>query len=377
MLALLAGVVWMIQAPARGVFGTVAVLIAEDANVAANGLESIRKDVTETAITLARQGGGRLVVVKASGGPARQVADIDLAIEGPDGQPEHDAETIQAEAGDRVNEAFVAAGKVEAEGHGRDILGLLRAAAGRTPPAGQSFDVFVVGFGLGTVDPADARVQMGGDPGQAVQEMPLPALSGADLHVVFPAAVAPQEPLNAATATWRRAYWQDIATQTEAQLVSVSDTNAKGGAAPGAAEVPVIPNLADPTPIPPQPIPAPDSQIPPPPTTLAGSLFLPDSPEFVDTAAAAAQLRPIADAWAQYPGSYRAVDCVGRTAEVGDPASAVELSQQRADRAKSVLEGMGGTTVTASGVGFGEPLPGIDPKDPAQRSVTCQLELIP
>jgi outer membrane protein OmpA-like peptidoglycan-associated protein len=374
--ALIVGGLVLIQRPAGTEFGTVAVLVSEDANVAANGLESIRADVTDVAIALAREGGGRLVVVKASGGPARHVKEINLAIEGPDGQPEHDAQTIEAVAADRVEQAFDAEEEVAAEGSGRDVLGLLNAAAGLTPPGGQAFEVFLIGFGLGTVDPADARVQMGGDPGQAVRAMAdrLPRLEGADLHLVFPAAVAPQEPPNVATAAWRRAYWQDIAAQTGARLVSVSDTNIKGVAAPGAARVPVIPNLTDPTPVPPQPIPPPDPQTPPPPTTLAGSLFLPDSPEFIDPAGAAAQLAPIAGAWAQYPGSYAAVACVGRTAHVGDPNSAIELSQQRADRAKAVLEGMGVTTVTATGVGFADPLPGIDPTDQGQRSVTCQLE---
>jgi outer membrane protein OmpA-like peptidoglycan-associated protein len=376
-LALFVGIVWVLQSPAKTASGTIAVLINEDANVAANGLESSKQPVTDAAVKLAADGGGRLVIVKASGGPAREITDVDLAVEGPDGQPEHDRETIEAVAADRIKEAFDAAEKLSPEGSGRDIVSLLRLGADQAPPAGQSFDVFIVGFGLGTVDPADARIQMGGDPRQAVQAMAerLPKLIGADLHVTFPAAVAPQEPLNVATSAWRRAYWQDIADHTGARLVSVSDTNKKGEAAKGSAQVPVIPNLPDPTPAPPQPVPPPDPQVPPPPTTLAGSLFLPDSPEFIDPAAATVQLTPIADAWTKYSGSYRSVDCVGRTADVGDADGAVGLSQQRAERARAVLESLGVTAVTATGVGFNDPLPGIDPKAEGQRSVTCQLVL--
>ena len=378
-LALLAGFVWVIHRPAQTVFGTIAVLINEDADVAANGLQSIKQSVTDDAVDLAVEGGGRLVVVKASGGPAREIASVDLAIKGPDGQPEHDRQTIEAVAADRIKETFAAAGRVAAEGSDRDIVSLLRLGADQAPPPGRSFAVYLIGFGLGTLDPADARIQMGGDPGQAVQAMAerLPRMDGADLHLVFPAAVAPQEPLNVATTAWRRTYWQDIAEHTGARLVSVSESNKRGDPAPGSAQVPAIPNLKDSTVVPPQPIPAPDPQVPPPPTTLTGSLFLPDSAEFIDPTAATAQLRQSLRPGVSTPGSYSAVECVGRTARVGEPDTAVALSQHRADQAKAVLEGLGVTVVTASGVGFNDPLPGIDPTDPGQRSVTCRLVLNP
>jgi len=114
-----------------------------------------------------------------------------------------------------------------------------------------------------------------------------------------------------------------------------------------------------------------------PPVILAGSLFKPDSPEFVDRDLAAAQLAPIAEAWQEYPDSYATVDCVGRTAAFGDRGPPVTLSQQRAEAARTLLVAQGVGTVTAIGVGFDDPLPQYDPQAAEQRSVSCQLVLKP
>ena len=106
---------------------------------------------------------------------------------------------------------------------------------------------------------------------------------------------------------------------------------------------------------------------------LAGSLYRPDSAEFVDANAAKQQLRPLAEAWTEHRGGYSSVDCIARTAAIGPPDTAMTLSQQRADAAKELLGQLGITAVHATGVGFSKPLPGIDPTDPRQRSVSCQL----
>ena len=66
--------IYALQRPVPTAFGTVAVLISEDANVAGNGLEQIKDQVTDAAVELAQQGGGELVIAKAGGGPAQQVA---------------------------------------------------------------------------------------------------------------------------------------------------------------------------------------------------------------------------------------------------------------------------------------------------------------
>jgi len=381
--ALLIGAGWAIQRDDVTEFGKIAVLINVDANVAGNGLDQIRDQVTSSAVELAKTGGGELVILKAAGDPARQVGRADLRIQTPDGQLEHDTETIKTVARQRIEQTFDAAAKLPTSGTGRDILSLLTMAANMAPREGLPYQIFMVGFGLGTVEPADARIQMGGDPGQAVEAISdrLPDLTGATINVVFPAAVAPQQPLNVATSNWRRTYWADLTRATGAVQGPVIDTNIAADPTPGAPEAPVIPNLPDPTPAPPQPLPPPpDPKQPPtplPPVILAGSLFKPDSAEFVDRDLAAAQLAPIAEAWREYPGSYATVDCVGRTAAFGDRGPAVTLSQQRAEAARTLLVAQGVGTVTAIGVGFDDPLPEYDQQAAEQRSVSCQLVLKP
>ena len=381
--ALLIGAGWAIQRDDVTEFGKIAVLINVDANVAGNGLDQIRDQVTSSAVELAKTGGGELVILKAAGDPARQVGRADLRIQTPDGQLEHDTETIKTVARQRIEQTFDAAAKVPTPGTGRDILSLLTMAANMAPREGLQYQIFMVGFGLGTVEPADARIQMGGDPGQAVEAINdrLPDLTGATINVVFPAAVAPQQPLNVATSNWRRTYWTDLTLAAGAVPGQVIDTNIAAAPTAGAPDAPVIPNLPDPTPVPPQRIPPPpppeEPQTPLPPVRLAGSLFMPDSAEFVNPDLASDQLAPIADAWQKYPDSYATVDCVGRTAAFGDRGPAVTLSQQRAEAARTLLVAQGVGTVTAIGVGFDDPLPQYDPQAAEQRSVSCQLVLKP
>ncbi len=106
---------------------------------------------------------------------------------------------------------------------------------------------------------------------------------------------------------------------------------------------------------------------------MAGGIFQPDSAEFVDVAMATAQLKPIADAWLAYPGAYREVSCVGRTLPIGPEETALVLSQRRAEAAGSILTALGVASINAVGKGSSDPLPDLDPLDPAQRSVSCQL----
>ena len=354
-------------------------LVNEDGNVAGNGLEQVKDRVTAAATDLAKQGGGRLVIAKAGGGPAQQVAARDLSVIGPDGQMEHDPETRERITGDRIAAAFAEADTKRVAEPGRNILSLLTMAEELAPDAGQAYQVFLVGFGLGTEDPADARIQTVGDPSQAVDALAgrLPDLSGAEIDLFFPAAAGIQQPLNVVTSNWRESYWKDLANATNARLGDVTDLNVPADPVKGAPNAPEILNIPDPTYEPPVPIPAPlppdQPQAPPAPTVLAGSSFQPNSAEFVDEAAATAQLQPLADAWLTYPGSYSTVDCIGRTAKSGFAEGAIKLSQERAETAKTVLLRLGAGTVTAQGRGFDDPLPGIDPTDPQQRSVSCQL----
>ena len=127
--ALLIGAGWAIQRDDVTEFGKIAVLINVDANVAGNGLDQIRDQVTSSAVELAKTGGGELVILKAAGDPARQVGRADLRIQTPDGQLEHDTETIKTIARQRIEQTFDAAAKVPTPGTGRDILSLLTMAA--------------------------------------------------------------------------------------------------------------------------------------------------------------------------------------------------------------------------------------------------------
>ena len=256
-LVLIAGVIWIMQAPVATEFGRVVVLLSADNQTAGNGLEQSRDAITDAGMSLTAKGGGELIILKAGGGPARVVATSDLLIKGPDGQPEHDREVIEGAAKAAIDKAFSDATAAPVRDEGRNVLSLLTAAADHAPPAGQPFDIFMVGFGLGTVDPADARVQLAADPGQAVAAAAhrLPRLDGATIHLVFPAAAGEQEPLNVATVQWRRAYWEDLASAVGARIGDVTATNVPADPAPNANPAPPIPNIEDPTPVPPQPIP--------------------------------------------------------------------------------------------------------------------------
>jgi outer membrane protein OmpA-like peptidoglycan-associated protein len=356
---LIVALVYVVQKPNPVRFGAVAVLSNVDIDVAANGLDLARDDVTQSARSLADRGGGSLVIVQASGGPAQVVASADLRIER-DGQPEHDSAVQARVAKDRVDQAFATAEATALSGQGRNLISLLAQAEALKPPPGQPYDIYYVGFGLGTVDPADARV---------------PNLSGAVLHLVFPAAAGPQPPLNSATSAWRKEYWAQLAKATGATVAGINERNSPAPAAPGSPAAPVIPNLPDPTAVPtgtpkkPPAIPTPN----PSPVVLARSTFQGDSPFFVHDDLATSDLSPLAAAWKASPSGFGRADCVGRTEAIGPDATAVTLSQQRADRAADLLRSMGIPSVEATGVGFRNPLLGIPPTDPQQRTVTCQL----
>jgi outer membrane protein OmpA-like peptidoglycan-associated protein len=209
----------------------------------------------------------------------------------------------------------------------------------------------------------------------------LPRLgSFATINLVFPAATGAQPALNPLTSAWRKSYWKSLAAVTGARLGDIVDTNAPAAATPGAPDAPVIPNLKDPTKVPPaKPIPTPRRKARsqpapvPAPVILGGSTYQPDSAEFVDGTAAKKQLQPLADAWSAHKAGYRTVLCTARTAAIGPANTAMALSQQRADAAKELLRELGVGSVKANGVGFTQPIAGVDPRSALQRSVSCQL----
>ena len=342
-LVLIAGVIWIMQAPVATEFGRVVVLLSADNQTAGNGLEQSRDAITDAGMSLTAKGGGELIILKAGGGPAREVATSDLLIKGPDGQPEHDREVIEGAAKAAIDKAFSDATAARVSGEGRNVLSLLTAAADHAPPAGQPFDIFMVGFGLGTVDPADARVQLAADPGQAVAAAAnrLPRLDGATIHLIFPAAAGEQEPLNVATVQWRRAYWEDLASAVGARIGDVTATNVPADPAPNANPAPPIPNIPDPTPVPPAPIPAPDpaSRFPDSPAATGGV-----GGQHVPTKFGRVRRRRDGNGAAQthrrrldgLSGRVQRGSCIGRTAD-RPGRTAIVLSQLRAEAAGSIL----------------------------------------
>ena len=341
-LVLIAGVIWIMQAPVATEFGRVVVLLSADNQTAGNGLEQSRDAITDAGMSLTAKGGGELIILKAGGGPAREVATSDLLIKGPDGQPEHDREVIEGAAKAAIDKAFSDATAARVSGEGRNVLSLLTAAADHAPPAGQPFDIFMVGFGLGTVDPADARVQLAADPGQAVAAAAnrLPRLDDATIHLIFPAAAGEQEPLNVATVQWRRAYWEDLASAVGARIGDVTATNVPADPAPNANPAPPIPNIEDPTPVPPAPIPDP--------TPTRASLNQTRRHRWCWLAARSCPIRPSSStshmATAQlkrrsptpglaHPGAYGRCCALVAHCQVGPEDSAIALSQLRAEAA--------------------------------------------
>src|SRR6476620_2454772 len=112
-------------------------------------------------------------------------------------------------------------------------MSLLAMAERVAPAPGQPYQIFVVGFGLGTVDPADARRQMGLDPTQAVALMAerLPKLGrSATINLVFPAAAGPQPAPNPLNPAWPEGYWKANAAATGACLGDVGQKKVKATA---------------------------------------------------------------------------------------------------------------------------------------------------
>ncbi len=348
--------------------GKIVVIENVDADVAGNGLDAIRDKLVDAAVRLADEGGGTVTLIAASGGPAQVAAVADLKVER-DGEPETDERVRAGVVKRRVDDAIGAAKSVQLTTPGRNLLSLLTAAAEKAPRRGEPFTIYYVGFGLATVDPTDARVALAGEPAQAVDAVAkrLPKLTGAELHLVYPAAVVPQQPLNTITAAWRTEYWSRLAKAMGARVTEVVSDTAPAQAGSHAPTAPPIANVPDPTPPPPGP-PHPD----PPPVVLGGGSFKPDSDQFLDPGAVVKALAPLVAAWTQHPGGYVGAECTGRTAAIGPADTARVLSRRRAAQAAAVLK-IQGLPVAAIGVGFDDPLPNYSGTDPHQRSVRCRL----
>ena len=325
-----------------------------------------RSAIEAAALDMSSGGGGTMTVRVGSGGKPEKVASADLTVTR-DGNPESQA-GLRAEAiRTRVGAAFAKASTVSVTGSGRSLAELIAGAAADVADARGPRVVWVRSLGLPTDDPTDARVLMNADPSAAVASLPssaFPDLKGAQVHWIFPAATGDQPALNLRTEQWRTAFLTDYVRASRGELVSTQDEQGTGAAAAGSPAVPVVPNLPDPTPVPPKH----DNGVLT--TTVdTASLFRPDEATLLDQGQALEQLRPLAAAWAT--GVYASIVCTGRIAAFGDPGSPAGqgLSEQRASVIVGLLAQLN-TPATPVGVGATQPLPG-DPRSAIQRSVTC------
>jgi outer membrane protein OmpA-like peptidoglycan-associated protein len=310
---------------------------------------------------LAACGGGQLALVRGAGqggvlaGPVRS-----LRIYREPGEPENDPTARDNKVQQLVTRAFRSAQADRVPGAGRDMIGLLATVSSELGPGRN--DVWLRTLGLPTVNPADARVLMATDPAQAVASIPgpLPSLHGARVHLILSPPAGNQPRFNPATDAWRRLFMVDLLRRLGADVVSVTEDDALESPAQDAQPAPVVANLPDPTPQPPA-TPRPHR------TYIAkldsSAVFLPDLARFTTSdARVLAKLRPIINGWRR--GLYSHVTVVGHCARFGPAGTAVLLSQHRAAAVARLLRLHGVSAVTATGVGYSQPLP----PDPASAS---------
>lgn len=325
-----------------------------------------RAAIEAAALRMSTAGGGTMTIRVGSTGTPEKVATADLTVTR-DGNPESQASLREDAIRTRVGAAFSKAAAVSAAGSGRSLAELLAGAADDVAGAHGPREVWIRSFGMPTEDPTDVRVLMNAEPSAAVASLPASAfadLHGAKVHWIFPSATGDQPELNLRTAQWRVAFLTDYVKASHGALVSTQDEQGTGAPSTGASRAPVVPNLPDPTPVPPK---HENGTL----TTSidTASLFRPDEARLLDEETAIEQLRPLAAAWAT--GAYASIVCTGRIAAFGDPGSPVgqRLSEQRAAVIVGLLARLN-TPATPVGVGATEPLPG-DPRGAIQRSVTC------
>jgi outer membrane protein OmpA-like peptidoglycan-associated protein len=315
---------------------------------------------------LAACGAGRLLLVRAAGAGGVQAAPpLSLRIYREPGQLEHDPTARLAAVHRLIGRGFHDARTTPVPGDGRDVIGLLAAISADLGP-GQT-DIWLRTLGLPTVAPADARLLMAADPTQAVASLArwVPSLRGARVHLILSPPAGDQPRFNTVTDGWRRAFMSALLRRAGADLVSIQEVQAMEKPAPGAPAAPVVPNLPEFTPQPPAPQPGNSHQIK---ITLDSSaFFLPNSAHFAGSDnRVVSSLQPIIRAWRS--GGYARVAVVGHCARFGPPGGAVQLSRRRAEVVAALLRRAGIKPVTATGVGYRQPLP-PDPLSATNRVV--------
>jgi hypothetical protein len=346
--------------------GTIDVVAGVDTETAAFDPTVFAGEVRDDALTFAAKGGGVLRTWVASGNPAVLVGDADLHVLR-DGRPEGDERLRNAAVDDRVKKAMVELATAMPSGTGRSLWATFSPL---TPPTdGGRWIVYVSTFGPGTSDPEDVRQLMATEPDSAVASLPDSAIAdlhGAEVHVVFAAPAGEQPVLNSRTAEWRRLYVTGYIERAGGTVASMVETGGTGIAATKAPAAPVVDNLPDPTPH----ISTPTAGSPMVATLDGGALFYPNSERLISESDALAALRPLGDAWAS--GQYSTATCEARAARFGPSDIARTLTDKRAAVGVALLAQLH-VPATGHGLGYGSPLPGIDPQSPLQRVLTCVL----
>lgn len=306
------------------------------------------------ADALASCGGGQLEMLAGAGqGGVQAGPAVSLTVYREPGEVENDPTTRLADVQRLLTAAFARARSTRVPGDGRDLIGLLNSVAAELG-SGRN-DVWLSTLGLPTVAPANTRVLMAADPAQAVAAIAryLPSLRGARVHLILSPPAGDQPRLNTVTDAWRRAFMIGLLRKAGADVVSVQEVESIESPAPGAPPAPVVPNLPEPTPsVAPKPKPGVPYRV----ALDSAAFFLPNSTQFVTSESQVlAELQPLIRAWRT--GDYSRVTVVGHCAEFGPPQGAIGLSRERATIIARMLRSAGVSNITATGVGYSQPLP--------------------
>jgi outer membrane protein OmpA-like peptidoglycan-associated protein len=319
--------------------GGLAIVVGAHSNMPAPELSGVADAELETAVVAESY----LALVVADGKPFESATGRLLASDENDTARDQDREANRRMVRGGLADAAAVTPEV-------DLLGALDVAARSISSASGRHAVVVVDSGLSTVAPLDFTEpgMLDADPAELAASLAaageLPALDGAD--VVFQGlgdTADPQPAIGRAQRTNLIAIWTAIAEAAGAGDVRVEESQLDGDAPAGRPHVSIVP-------------PGSSVECTPGRVVLTGGdvAFRADSAEFVDAAAAAETLRPIA---AQLATGGLTATVTGTTARVGDDAGQERLSRERAQAVADTLAGLGVPAGALTVVGLGSHFP--------------------
>jgi outer membrane protein OmpA-like peptidoglycan-associated protein len=339
-LALVAGLAGCSGSPSSEPTGGLAIVVGAHSNMPAASLDGAAHDALEAAVT----NRSYLSVVVADGAPFESVTGR-LVVS--------DANEVARTADEAANRQKVqaAVSGAAARAAQTDLLAALDLGARSLSAAGGAHTIVVLDSGLSTVAPLDFTQAglLDADPTELADSLQaageLPDLAGAD--VVFQGlgdTAAPQPAVGRAQRANLVAIWTAVATAAGAGSVTVEESplsTEPAGGLPPVTPVPVSPGLR-----------CSASTV-----TLTGGdvAFRADSASFVDPAAAADTLAPIAK---QMVDGKLTAGVSGMTAAVGDLAGQQTLSRQRAQAVADLLVRLGVPADGMTVAGLGSEFPG-------------------